>query len=182
VFNRRNVALNDVALERLALTPHDRVLEVGFGGGYLLGRMSHIVTDGLVAGVDRSEGMVAFCQKRFQSLLREGKLEIRCASAEALPYPTGFFTKACTVNTIFYLPDAARAVSELYRVLADDAGVVICFTCKESLKDRGFARHGLVLYEAEDVRALMSSAGFREISMTQSADRWRKFICAAGRK
>lgn len=39
VWNKRNLALNDVAFDNLALSLHDRVLEVGFGGGYLLGRV-----------------------------------------------------------------------------------------------------------------------------------------------
>lgn len=51
LWNRRNAALNDVAFDHLALRPHDRVLEVGFGGGYLIGR---IVGGGIVgAGTAR---------------------------------------------------------------------------------------------------------------------------------
>ena len=46
VWNKRNAALNDVAFDHLALNPHDRVLEVGFGGGYLLSRISTVVTEG----------------------------------------------------------------------------------------------------------------------------------------
>ena len=51
LWNRRNRALNGAAFEALALRPGDRVLEVGFGGGYLLGRMVAAVADGFVAGV-----------------------------------------------------------------------------------------------------------------------------------
>ena len=59
LLNRRNKALNDAAFENLALTSHDRVLEIGFGGGYLLGRMSKIVTGGFLAGIDVSSAMVS---------------------------------------------------------------------------------------------------------------------------
>jgi 2-polyprenyl-3-methyl-5-hydroxy-6-metoxy-1,4-benzoquinol methylase len=45
VWNRRNAALNDMVLNLLSLQPIDRVLDVGFGGGYLLERMSTIVTE-----------------------------------------------------------------------------------------------------------------------------------------
>ena len=41
------------------LPAQGRVLEVGFGGGYLLGLMSTVVTVGFLAGVDRSPAMVA---------------------------------------------------------------------------------------------------------------------------
>ena len=59
IWNKRNAALNDVAFQALALSPQDRVLEVGFGGGYLLGRMAQVVTAGFLAGVDVSPSMVA---------------------------------------------------------------------------------------------------------------------------
>ena len=39
LWNRRNVALNDVTLRHLNLQSSDHVLEVGFGRGYLLGKM-----------------------------------------------------------------------------------------------------------------------------------------------
>jgi ubiquinone/menaquinone biosynthesis C-methylase UbiE len=182
LFNRRNSALNDLTLKSLALQPHDRVLEVGCGGGYLLHQMSAIIVDGLIAAVDLSPAMVAFCQKRYRSLIKDGQLQIRCASAGALPYPSGYFTKACTVNTLFYLPDASRATSELWRVLADDGTLVICFTAKKSLENRDFTSYGLTLYEADQVQRLLDSSGFQRISMIPGSDRYRAFTCAVGRK
>jgi SAM-dependent methyltransferase len=99
LWNRRNSALNDVAFESLALHPRDRVLEVGFGGGYLLERMAAVLTEGFLAGVDSSPAMVAFCEKRQRSLIEAGKLELKCAKAEALPYPAASFT--VTVQMVF---------------------------------------------------------------------------------
>jgi ubiquinone/menaquinone biosynthesis C-methylase UbiE len=182
LFNSRNAVLNDFTLECLALQPNDRVLEVGFGGGYLLGRMATIITDGTIAGIDVSPAMVAFCEKRYRSLIRDGRLDIRCASVEALPYPPEYFTQVCTVNTIFYWRNASQAISELWRVLADSGTLVICFTCKKSLENRKFTKHGIVLYEVDQVHQLMESAGFHKINMVRGSDRHREFICAIGKK
>jgi ubiquinone/menaquinone biosynthesis C-methylase UbiE len=182
LFNRRNAALNDLTLECLALKPGDRVLEVGFGGGYLLGRMSAMLTEGALAGVDVSPEMVAYCEKRFRSLIQAGRMDIRCASAEALPYPTACFTKVCTVNTIFYWRDVARAMAELGRVLVEGGRLVICFTCKESLEKRAFTRHGIRLFQVTEVQELMEAAGFREVTLVPGRDRHREFRCAIGRK
>ena len=181
IWNRRNAALNDAAFDSLTLRPHDRVLEVGFGGGYLLGRMAAVVTDGFLAGVDVSPAMVAFCEKRYRSLVEAGKLEFKCAKAESLPYPDGYFTKACTVNSIFYWENAPQAISELYRVLEEGGVLVMCFTCKGCLEDREFARH-VALYEADQVCQMMESAGFDEMDMTRASDRHRGFLCTTGRK
>ena len=182
IWNRRNSALNDVAFDSLALHSHDRVLEVGFGGGYLLGRMATAVTDGFLAGVDVSPAMISFCEKRYRSLVEAGKLELQYAQAESLPYPDGHFTKACSVNSIFYWKDAPQALSELYRVLEVGGMLVICFTRKRCMEDKEFARHGLALYEDGQVCQIIESAGFDEIDMTQASDRHREFLCIIGRK
>jgi SAM-dependent methyltransferase len=182
VWNKRNSALNEMALNRLALRPDDRVLEVGFGGGHLLSRMADVITDGFLAGVDVSPAMVAFCEKRYRSLVREGKLELRCASAESLPYPSNYFTKACSVNSIFYWQNAPQAISELWRVLAEGGMLVLCFTCKGSLQNRGFTNSGITLYAVEEVQQMMETSGFHSIRMVRASDKHREFVCATGRK
>lgn len=182
LWNRRNSALNDAVFDSLDLRPHDRVLEVGFGGGYLLGRMLKVAADGFFAGVDISPEMVAFCERRYRPLVAAGRLELKCAKAEALPYEAAYFNKACTVNSIFYWEDAQRAISEMWRVLEEDGRLVICFTCKECLEDKSFARHGVATYEAEEVRQMLQSAGFREIGTARLSDRHRKFWRVTGRK
>lgn len=180
MWNRRNASLNDAVLDSLALSSTDRVLEVGFGGGYLLGRMSAITTNGLLAGVDISPAMVARCERRYRSLIQQGKLELRCAQAESLPYPAEYFTKACTVNSIFYWQDVQRGFSEFGRVLIKDGLLVICFTCKESLENRRFAKH-VSLYEADDIERLAGSSGFKT-DTRQLSDQHRKFLCITARK
>jgi ubiquinone/menaquinone biosynthesis C-methylase UbiE len=182
VLNKRNSALNDITFERLTLRPHDRVLEVGFGGGYLIGRMAAIVTDGFLAGVDVSPDMVAYCQERYRSLVRAGKLELKCASAESLPYPSEHFTRVCTVNSIFYWENVPQALVEMWRVLEEGGRLVMCFTCKRCLESREFTRHGVTLYEENKVQQMMEAAGFHAIDMAHASDRHREFVCVAGTK
>ncbi len=182
LWNSRNSALNDVAFDTLALSAQDRVLEVGFGGGYLLGRMSRVVTDGLLAGVDASPAMVSFCQRRYRSLIQEAALEVSCAEAESLPYPGGHFTKLCSVNSIFYWHNAVQAIAEFGRVLASGGLLVLCFTCRESLATRGFSRHGLILYDGEEVQSMMERSGFGDVQAVLSSDQHREFLCLSGRK
>jgi ubiquinone/menaquinone biosynthesis C-methylase UbiE len=169
--------LNDVTFSKLDLRPDDRVLEVGFGGGYLLGRIAAAVTLGSIAGVDVSEAMVGYCRQHYRSLVKSGRLDLRCAPAEALPFSPAQFDKACTVNSIFYWNDAPRAIAELWRILKENGLLVTCFTCQESLQDKGFARQGLVLYDPDVIQIMMASTGFNEITTERLADRHREFWC-----
>jgi len=180
LWNVRNSTLNDAAFNHLALTPKDRVLEVGFGGGYLLRRMSAVVTDGCLAGVDLSATMLALCQKRFRPLLETGRLALSRALAEALPFPDAYFTKACSVNSIFYWQDPFRALGELARVLAPDALLVLCFTCRQSLAARRFSQY-ISLYEVPEVVEALSALGI-QVTVHSLADRHREFVCLVGRK
>jgi len=182
LWNSRNVALNDFAFEYLRLKPQDRVLEVGFGGGYLLERIA-ATTDGCTVGVDAAPAMVEFCRKRYRRLIASGKLNLKCASAESLPFPDGYFTKTCSVNSIFYWPDALQVCAELWRVLADRGLLVLCFTDKQSLASRNFARQdGVRLYEAEEVQQMLAATGFQHIQMHEAADKHRRFLCVTGGK
>jgi SAM-dependent methyltransferase len=180
LWNRMNSALNDVAFDSLDLCLHDRVLEVGFGGGYLLGRIAAIVTSGYLAGVDASQSMVAYCEWRHRPLIEAGRLELRCTNAESLPYASVQFTRACSVNSLFYWADAPQAMAEMYRVLGEGGRLVICVTCKGCIESREFARHGLALLEDEDLCRLMEAVGFSRVTLSHASDRHREFACIIG--
>ena len=53
IMNRGNARLNRLAVSKLALTPNDRVLEIGFGGGLALSDLFSRAK--FVCGIDPSE-------------------------------------------------------------------------------------------------------------------------------
>ena len=181
LWNRRNAALNDLAFAQLDLQPDDRLLEVGFGGGYLMQRTLAQVPDGFLAGVDISPAMLSAAQKRFRTQFATEKLELRCARAESLPFPADHFTRACSVNSIFYWEDVPQALAELYRVLGVHGKLVLCQTAAGSLEQMGFAAYAN-RFEAQDVQRLLAAAGFQQISVLHSADRFREFFCLTALK
>ncbi|MCB0043188.1 MAG: methyltransferase domain-containing protein [Anaerolineae bacterium] len=180
VWNRRNAALNDTVLELLALQPADRVLDVGFGGGYLLDRMSRVVDDGWLAGVDISPAIVAAAQKRYRAKVNAGMLGLACAAADALPFPDEHFTKVCSVNSIFYWHDVEQGLREIARVLVKGGHLVLCFTSMASLEQKGFARH-IDLVEPTTLDEIMRAIGLRDIRTSTFADRHRTYICMIAR-
>jgi len=182
LWNRRNAALNDLALAQLDLRSDDRVLEVGFGGGYLLGRMAAAVTEGSLDGVDISLEMADFVAHRHRDLIRRRLLTVYCAPAENLPFPDRVFTKACSVNSLFYWSDPAQALAEIARVLQDRGRLVLVFTDRASLERKGFAGHGLRLHDASEGQKLLTAAGFRLLRSIDAEDRHRRFTCLVGER
>jgi ubiquinone/menaquinone biosynthesis C-methylase UbiE len=182
LLNRGNVPMNQLTLTLLDLAPDDDVIEVGFGGGDLISRMSAVVVQGRIAGADFSPEMVEVCEKRFAPLLRAGRLELRCASAESLPYSSGLFTKACTVNTIYFWPDPIGPLTELQRVLRVGGRLVLCFNPRETLQKVPFTKYGFSYYEPGQVRELLKKAGFGSIEMVSGSSRLGEFVCAVATK
>jgi ubiquinone/menaquinone biosynthesis C-methylase UbiE len=183
-FDRSSRAINQLTMRSLTLAPTDRVLEVGFGAGDLIAHMAPVVREGLVAGVDVSPDMVAVGAKRLASLVKSGRVELRCASVEALPYEDGHFTKACTVNTIYFWPEPEVALEELRRVLRPGGTLVIGFSPAEAMRKmpKRLTEHGFTLYEPEEMRRLLEHAGFGGIGMAPGSGPRGEFVCAVATK
>ena len=180
MLNRANGAMNALTLRLLELVPDDRVLEIGFGGGDLIARMAPVLTRGRIAGVDFSPDMTAFCAKRFRGLIESGRVELRCADASAMAHPDGAFTKACTVNTIYFWPDPVAALAEIRRTLAPGGRLVVSFNPPATAGKLPYTKHGFALYEPDRVRTLMREAGFRDLDVVGGSSGLGEFFCAVG--
>ena len=174
--------MNQLTLTSLALKPDDRVIEVGFGGGDLISRMASVVTRGCIAGVDFSPEMVEVSTKRLAPLLRAERIELCCARADHLPYLSEYFTKACTVNTIYFWPDAVGPLKELRRVLRPGGRLVVCFNPRGTLQKLAYTKYGFTMYDAAQVLRLIEEVGFAKVQLVAGSSRFGEFFCAVGTK
>lgn len=175
LWNRHNLALNDSTFLHLHAIKNDRLLEVGFGGGYLLKKVLSVVTAGSVAGVDASPLMVEQARKKFRKPIDSTVLHLHHSTAEQLPFSAGYFDKACSVNSIFYWPDLGAGLAEIYRVLRSKGFFVLTFTIKADLDKQGFSHPGLRSYSNKEVLAAMRQAGFRFLTIEEARDAHRTF-------
>jgi ubiquinone/menaquinone biosynthesis C-methylase UbiE len=102
-----------VFLDWLAPPPGLRWLDVGCGSGAFTELLVERASPAEVQGVDPSEAQLAFARTRPAARLAR----FQQGDAMALPFPAARFDAAAMALVIFFLPDPARGVAEMVRVL-----------------------------------------------------------------
>ena len=150
----RQVAIRVIDL--LDVRPEDRVLEIGFGPGIGIQRLAGRAMDGFVAGIDSSQEMIKQAVARNADAVREGRVDLRHGSAQALSFPDETFHKAITINSMQVWPDPAAGLREIRRVLKPGGNIALAFTTysgqprngvTESLVAIGFIKARIVDWE-----------------------------------
>jgi len=90
-----------------------RWLDVGCGNGAFTEMLVERCAPASVQGVDPSEGQLAFARTRPASRVAQ----FRQGDAMALPFPDDDFDAAVMPLVIFFVPDPARGVAEMARVV-----------------------------------------------------------------
>jgi len=118
VADRRSLDTAFVARRILCVLPvesGDRILDIGCGDGEFLRRVTPLVN--WAVGIDlSSRGLL-----QVRSRLGDSKTLFCCGLSEALPFPTGLFSKV-VINSVLYAlgshEEAERTVGEVRRVLS----------------------------------------------------------------
>ncbi|WP_086824989.1 class I SAM-dependent methyltransferase [Allokutzneria sp. NRRL B-24872] len=127
IMARSNRAAEAEAVAELDPRAHHRVLVVGFGPGVGLRLLDERLPEGHIAGVDPSEVMLRSATRRNGRAVADGRMELRQARADALPFPDADFDGVITVNTIQFWEPLAASVAEVARVLRP-GGRLVAYT------------------------------------------------------
>ena len=179
-MNSANAALTTKAYECLSEFEGDEVLEIGFGNGRGLGPL--IGSHKMVYGVDHSEFMVREAARYHSRAVYANRLRLEHGSASMLAYPQDYFPKIVSVNTLYFWNPAQKVARELLRVLKPGGVLVLGFRSRSTVENLAFTEHGFNLYEAEEVEALLTEAGFVDIKWDASPDEDRDAVALSARK
>mgnify|MGYP003335604608 CR=1 FL=1 len=132
-----------LVLPRMALTPGDRILDVGCGDGWACRALATLASQGMVVGIDASGDAIREARKL--SLDFDNILYIQ-ADAEENPWQDNFFSHALLIDSLGELRDMEAALRQLHRVLAPEGRVWIvgvdetaATAVRELLTRQGFA-------------------------------------------
>ncbi len=164
--------ITDQTLTFMEIQASDRILDLGCGTGWASRRMARMTTAGEVVGLDVADEMLHRAEEA-----SSGFKNIRYVwgSAEKIPSPDSYFTKVLSVESFYYYADQARALKELHRVMADDAGLFVLINL---YRDNHYSLRWVnelkvpvqALSEAEYV-ALLQKHGFRNVETHRIPDR-----------
>jgi len=107
-------AQRDDTLQRIAVQKGERVLDIGFGPGFLAAAIADQTgPNGKVVGIDTSQQMIDRANGRNQCEW----LSYRCADATSLPFEDNYFDVVVSTQVAEYVPDIEAFSSEILRVL-----------------------------------------------------------------
>src|ERR1035441_2001998 len=160
-LNATNMAFIRTSVELLGLKPDDRVLDIGFGGGYSLLALAERILNGQVVGVDHSRDMVDAAASLIRARKLQARIRVRRGNVVKLPFTANTFDRILTVNTIYYWPDLRAALREIGRVLKPGGRLAVAFRSPESLRLVTLAWDNFRRYEPKEVAEAMRKTGFR---------------------
>jgi ubiquinone/menaquinone biosynthesis C-methylase UbiE len=163
------------SLRAAALQPGERVLDVGCGTGIVTRLAAAAVgSEGSVAGLDVEPGMLAVAR----SAAADAGIEWIEASAESIPLPDESVDVVLCQMSLQFVPDRARAVAEMRRVLVPGGRIVLnvpgpASSFFEPLAEglathvdpraAAFVERVFSLHDVDELADLLEGAGLREV-------------------
>ncbi len=165
----QNRQRSEWVLSLLNFKSADRVLEIGFGSGTDIQRVSKLVLDGYVAGLDHSEVMVR------QAKGRTPGADLKLGSADHLPFPNAWFDKVYAINSAQFWP--AGAFAELHRVLKTGGIAALAVQPRAKGANEETARE-----TGKSLMVALADAGFTRLRLESKLLKPVSVVCALGVK
>jgi len=176
-WQRQLAPAQDRLLDRAALQPGERVIEVAAGTGLVTFRAATLVgPTGSVTATDISETMVARLSAE-AARRRAANVTAMRMDAEALNVPEASFDAAICALGLMYVPDAVAAMAAMRRALRQDGRAVVAvwgarsrcgwaeiFPIVDSRVQSDVCPLFFQLGTGDRLKAVLEEAGFEDVS------------------
>ncbi|HEX3036665.1 MAG TPA: class I SAM-dependent methyltransferase [Thermodesulfobacteriota bacterium] len=172
-----NLERNEWAISLLNLQPSDRILEIGFGPGVAIQKMSEIVTDGLIWGIDHSEVMFRQASNRNRRAISAGRVRLALTSVSQLPSFDGPFDKILDVNGFQFWDNKIDVLKRLREQLRP-GGIIALVHQPRNLG----ATEDDATEAGERFARFLEAAEFKDIKVERKMMKPVSTVCVLGRK
>lgn len=159
-----------IALEMLAISPGDRVLDVACGPGNFTRDFASAAGDGLVVGIDASESMLGVAVRDTDS---DNVAYLR-GDACAMLFRSGSFDAVCCFAALYLIDDPMRSVDEMVRVLAPGGRLALMSSCHRGPLPAGATDAvvrgltGVRIFERDELTGALHDRGLTSIEQRLS--------------
>jgi len=184
-MGRWSLVAGNAFLDWLSPAPGLRWVDVGCGNGAFTELLVRRCQAADVQGIDPSEEQLAFARER----LAGAPASFAVGDAMALPWADGRFDAAVMALVIFFVPEPARGIAEMVRVIRPHGTFFVRDLLRPENDEQvrhfvntyaaGANAHQQAMFDAslraaltlEEVRALVVPLGFAEDTVLQTSDR-----------
>ncbi|MFF8960616.1 SAM-dependent methyltransferase [Streptomyces sp. NPDC014894] len=133
-FEEASARLTDLMIEKVVLSPGGHLLDVGCGIGGPAVRLAR-ATGAEVTGITVSREQITLATRLAEHSGLGGRVRFGYADAMALPHPDASFDAAWLLESVIHMPDRARALREIARVVRPGGRVVLTDLCERAPLD-----------------------------------------------
>lgn len=184
-MNKGHSDLTDWAIGHLDIKRDFTILDVGCGGGKTVNKLSSMIGNGKVYGVDYSELCVSKSEKLNKKDILCNKVFISQASVSNLPFESDKFDIITAIETYYFWQDKLSDLKEIYRILKSGGKILLVFEMlkTEEEPDKWKKVEDTLNIEAvtkEGITEILLRAGYQNIrTYTKSETSW---MCALAEK
>ena len=170
LMNRVHDKLTNWGLKFVMIKEDDRILDIGCGGGRTINKLSGIIKNGKVHGIDYSDASVNVSSKLNRKEINDGKVEILKASVSSIPFPDNYFDIITAIESYFMWPDLEHDMKEVLRVLKPNGKLLIV---SETFKNGE---------NKKPLHKWITSSDFENIMHFQTKEEFNRMFVEAGYK
>ena len=150
-------------LQNMKLEPNNRVLDIGFGNGYLIKKLVEQNVPVKIYGIEISKDMLQKVKLKNMQNIENGILELDLANINKTSFENNFFDKAYTVNTIYFWNELEKCFSEIKRILKPNGIFMNVIYTKEFLDKILYTKYGFKKYSVEEIIKMTKENGMEII-------------------
>jgi len=159
---RETAKVNDAAVELLAPSPGESILEIGFGPGRTIGRLAD--RSASVTGVDVSDEMLQQATRRNSRLIDEQRVSLTVNDGTRLPLESDSVDAVLSVHNIYFWPEPETTINEIARVLRPGGRALLVFRGAEHPLPGRLDRSIYRAVTTQDAIEWLKAAGFGDVA------------------
>ncbi|MCB2356393.1 class I SAM-dependent methyltransferase [Clostridium estertheticum] len=167
IMNRMNQIQYKSVVSNLNCCKNDRVLDIGFGNGYLLNLLAK-KNEGGFYGIEISDDMLKAGYKRNKELIKQRKIHLAVGNVMDIPFENYFFDKVYTVNTVYFWKDLDKSLSEIRRVLKPNGIFINAIYSKQWLDNIKYTQYGFLKYTPKELEEATLRNGLNVIKVIET--------------